>query len=68
MNAARLNKSKRLDRVYNLLLSKKEYTTRQIMSHAKVCAVNSCIAELRENGCNITCQQRGKRWYYKLIA
>lgn len=46
-------------------------TTMQISKRAKILAVNSVMAELRENGCQISCEQRrdadGKpRWHYRL--
>ena len=57
MHAARLDRSPRLQRVYDLLSDGREYSTRDIIRGAEVCAVNSCIAELRENGCYIERRQ-----------
>jgi hypothetical protein len=37
-----------------------------IIRNANVCAVNSIISELRQNGINISCQRRGSNWYYTL--
>jgi biotin operon repressor len=38
------------------------------MKGANVCAVNSCVAELRENGYQIECKQHGhERFVYRLI-
>ena len=41
------------------------------MRDAHVCAVNSCVSELRVNGCEIECQQAvvfGERlFYYRLM-
>lgn len=68
MNHANLEKSQRLIRVHNLLSSGKEYTTRDIVMQANVCAVNSIISELRENGSNIKCERRGDKWYYRKTA
>lgn len=66
MHSAQLETSDRLQRVDKLLLSGKEYTTQQIIMGAHVCAVNSIIAELRANGRKITCQRRGRHWYYQM--
>ena len=41
MNAARLSKSDRLQRVLRLLKDRKWYSTRAIIRKAHVCAVNS---------------------------
>ena len=73
MRAAKLANSPRLQRVHELLKSGKEYSTKEIMLLADVCAVNSCIAELRANGSEIDCRQSvslsGKRiWLYKIRA
>jgi len=66
MNSARLDKSDRLNRVLKLLQVGGEFTTLDIIRNANVCAVNSIISELRQNGINISCQRRGSNWYYKL--
>jgi len=66
MNAAILGKSARLQKVYNLLADGREYSTREIIAHADVCAVNSIICELRSNGCEITCRRDCDAWYYKM--
>ncbi len=65
MHAARLHHSGRLQRVHALLRDGRERSTFDIIRRARVCAVNSCIAELRANGARITCRQivsvRGER-------
>jgi hypothetical protein len=66
MNAASIEKSKRLQRVDDLLATGKKYSTLEISQLAKVCAVNSCISELRDNGRNITCERKGDVWYYQM--
>jgi len=53
MHSARLEKSPRLQRVYEYLTDNGWRSTRDIMIHAEVCAVNSCISELRDNGFDI---------------
>lgn len=68
MNAAKLDKSERLQRVDALLSSGKQYSTLEIVQMACVCAVNSIIAELRANGRQITCKRFGDQWYYWMGA
>ena len=64
MNAAKLDKSERLQRVDALLSSGKQYSTLEIIQQANVCAVNSVVAELKANGRAITCKRFGDQWYY----
>jgi len=46
-------------------------STRELALRAEICAVNSTVSELRENGAVITCEQvvtDGKRrWFYTLL-
>ena len=72
MHAARLSRSPRLQRVHAYLEGGAERSTREIVLGAEVCAVNAAIAELRENGAQITCRQstslRGERlWLYRMV-
>ena len=73
MHSADFDRSERLQAVYALLCDGAEYSTLDIVKGAGVCAVNSCIAELRANGFPIECRQghdpvRGKRiWIYRLL-
>jgi len=66
MHSARLSKSARLRRVRDLLSDGKTYSTREIIQKAEVCAVNSIIAELRENGIDINCRRVGAVWWYNI--
>ena len=72
MHAARIASSSRLQRVHALLSDRAEHSTLDIVNGAQVCAVNSCIAELRENGYYIECRQlrnpaTGERvWLYRM--
>lgn len=50
IHAAKLSRSARLQRAHRLLADGHERTTLEIILGAGVCAVNSVIAELRENG------------------
>jgi hypothetical protein len=68
MHSARIDNSKRLQRVDSLLSDGKEYTTMEIVVGARVCAVNSCIAELRANGRKIVCRRQKDVWYYKMVT
>lgn len=66
MNAAKLEKSERLQRVKNLLDCGGRYSTRQISEQAQVCAVSSVIAELRFRGYPVKKAVREKDvWYYE---
>jgi len=64
MNAARLSKSDRLQRVDALLRSGKQYSTKEISNRTDVYAINSAVAELRANGRPISCKRFGSAWYY----
>jgi len=66
MNYANIENSDRLQRVAEMLEQGGEFTTLDIIKKANVCAVNSIISELRQNGYDITCQRRGEKWFYKL--
>lgn len=71
LHAAKMESSARLQRVHSLLSDGREHTTLQIALDAKVCAVNSIVAELRANGCKISCRQGtgayGRRvWRYRM--
>lgn len=74
MHAAKLETSPRLRRALTVLEGRRgEWIgTRTLIREARICAVNSVIAELRVNGCVIECEQRkhGKerRWVYRLTA
>jgi hypothetical protein len=66
MHAANIEKSERLVRVLDLLSQSGEFSTLDIIRQANVCAVNSIVAELRQNGFEINCQRRGDKWFYRL--
>ena len=65
MHSASIERSKRLQRVDDLLADGKEYSTMDIVHAANVCAVNSIIAELRDNGRAIDCRRDKHIWYYR---
>lgn len=60
MNSTKIEKSPRLQRVLEVLRHS-ACTTREIIERAHVCAVNSCIAELRDNGYDIETMFLGRR-------
>ena len=66
MNAAKLSRSKRLQRVLRFWSDKRWHSTMQTILRAKVCAVNSIAAEMRVNGYKVDCERRGDVWYYRL--
>ncbi|MYE06685.1 MAG: hypothetical protein F4Y04_05600 [Chloroflexi bacterium] len=71
MHGASLESSFRLQRVLEALLDGGERSTLEIALGAQVCAVNSCVAELRTNGFKVDCRQArsssGERvWLYRL--
>ena len=77
MKHRKLDRNQTLQKVFRYLRGAKgrgdgTVTTREIIIHTGICAVNSVIGELRENGCVISCEQRidqttGKRrWHYRL--
>lgn len=67
MHAAKLGNSPRLQRTLALLQDQRPHTTLDIIRGANVCAVNSCVDELRENGFTIDCKRSGDIWYYRLL-
>jgi len=72
MHNARLNTSPRLARALKALQQAEgELSTQEFDRRARICAVNSVVAELRVNGAEITCRQAVKngqrRFYYSLI-
>lgn len=66
MNNARIDRSPRLQRVRDLLLDGRKYSTLEIIRYANVCAVNSIVAELRANGFQIDCKRNGGNWEYQM--
>lgn len=67
MHNASIDRSPRLKRVDELLADGQEHTTLDIVRKAGVCAVNSCISELRANGRVIQCRRVGDIWYYRRV-
>ena len=72
MHHARLQNSPRLRRALKALQrARGEMTTMELSRAADICAVNSTVAELRENGAEIICRQAfrdgRRRFFYRLI-
>ena len=73
IHAARIKHSDRLKRVLAVLQCGTPQSTMHIQHTAQVCAVGTCVSELRRNGFDIICNQRsrddGRRvWYYTLVS
>lgn len=74
MNHADLATSPRLQRALAVLRARRGRwtSTRTLLREANICAVNSVVAELRENGVRIECEQRTqkglhrRRWFYRI--
>jgi len=71
LNAANLETSKRLQDVFWILADGEEYSTLQLITLSTRCAINSIIAELRDNqttdnGLTIHCKRRDDVWYYRM--
>ncbi|MEW6427302.1 MAG: hypothetical protein AB1568_04625 [Thermodesulfobacteriota bacterium] len=66
MNAASISNSERLQRVAQVLADGREHSTMDIVRGANVCAVNSIVAELRDNGIAVACRRQGGVWLYRL--
>lgn len=69
IHAATLAASPRLQRVLAFLRERGPAgaTTREIVVCAQVCAVNSCVDEIRESGVGIDCTMEGRgRFRYRL--
>lgn len=75
MHAADPHTSPRLQRVLSLLADQAEHSTMDICRGAEVCAVNSCVAELRHAGAEIVCTiktlrahdgARRRIWFYRM--
>lgn len=68
MQAAKLERSERLQRVARLLReTRRPLSTMEIIQGANVCAVSAIISELRENGMKIDCRRQGDVWHYRMV-
>ena len=68
MNAAQIDRSARLQRLLGILGDGAERSTLELIQQSGLCAINSAIAELRQNGFAIDCRRIGGKWLYKLGA
>jgi len=66
IHAASLTTSARLQRVYSLLRKGAEYSTRDIIQLANVCAVSTIASELVANGVPVKCRRKGKIYFYSI--
>ena len=67
MNHARFETSDRLQKTLEYLIDGKPRSTREIMHGADICAVNSAVDELRENGFDVPCIKKSRPAIYQLI-
>lgn len=67
MNHANIQTSERLQRVDKFLSDGLFHSTLEIIDGTRVCAVNSIVSELRENGRDIICRQKGRIFYYRMV-
>lgn len=58
---AKVENSPRLQRILRVLADGAEHSTRNIITDANVCAVNTAISELRRNGYTIAAKSKGIR-------
>ena len=68
IHAALLEKSPRLQRVVRFLSDGKSHSTREILYECNVCNVPANELRHSKNGFTIDCEQRGKYWYYTMVA
>lgn len=68
MHSANIEKSARLQRVLNRLYEGPA-TTLELVRDANVCAVNSIISEIRNNGYQVDCSCVGRgKFIYSLVG
>lgn len=67
IHAANLKTSSRLQRAHEFLKDGKWHSSLEICQKAFIVAVNSAMAELRENSINVECERRADRWYYRIV-
>ncbi len=68
MHNALAARSKRLYRVLGVLRDRKPHSTMEIQRMALVCAVGTCVSELRACGYQIACHREGDAWWYTLTS
>jgi hypothetical protein len=68
IHAAKIANSPRLQRVLKALRGGVSLSTREIIRIANVCAVNSCVDEIREAGYDIRCHRVANLWVYRMVV
>ncbi len=69
MNAAKLSRSPRLQRVLEYLQNRPNgATSMEIIVACKVVAPATVVSELRHQGYAIECQRQGDIWHYRMVA
>ena len=66
MRAASVDRSERLQRVVKFMSDGREHSTLDVVNGAQVVAVNSAMAELRQQNYVIDCERRGDKWFYRM--
>jgi len=66
MNYAKYESSDRLQRLLEFLIDGQPHTTKEIFTGADICAVNSAVDELRENGFDVPCIKKCRPAIYQI--
>lgn len=68
MHAAKLDRSKRLQRIMKVLSDHKPHSSMELIRRAKTVAIGTDISEIRRNKRNVKCKREGKIWFYRLVS
>lgn len=66
MHSANIETSSRLQSVLNVLRDGLPHSTRELIHASGMCAINSIISELRDNGIGVKCEREGRIYRYRL--
>lgn len=67
MNAARIERSDRLQRVLQVLTALPRPSSLEIQEIARVTAPGTCVSELRHAGYRVECKKERGIFYYTLV-
>ena len=68
MHAAKIDKSKRLQRIRKILSDHKPHSSMELIRRAKTVAIATDVSEIRHNNIDIQCKRNGNVWYYRMIT
>src|SRR3990172_9573061 len=68
MHAAKIYKSKRLQRIRKILSDHKPHSSMELSRRAKSVAIATDVSEIRHNNFDIQCKRNGNVWYYRMIT